>query len=154
DPTTVTLNVLASPQVKSVVINDGSAQRSLIRSLTVTFDMPVLLDPRALTLVRSNGSMPTLTQDVTLVNGETVVILTFSGARTSFGSLDDGLWTLTVHRSRVHRVENRGTIPIASRVDSFRRFFGDVNGDRTDDATDQAAFNSAFGNTDALSLAR
>jgi hypothetical protein len=152
DPTMVTLNVLASPQVKSVVVNDGSVQRSLIRSLTVTFDMPVSLDPRAFLLVLSNGSMPTLTQNVTQINGETVVNLTFSGSRTSFGSLDDGLWTLIVVHSRVHRTEDRGTILMANRVERFHRFFGDIDGNRADDATDQAAFNNAFGQTDALSL--
>ena len=57
DPATVTISVLAPPQVTSVVINDGSAQRSLVRSITITFDMPVTFDPGAFGL-RGRGRAP------------------------------------------------------------------------------------------------
>lgn len=154
DPATVTLNVLASPQVQSMVINDGSTQRSLIRSITATFDMPVSLDPGAFLVIRSNGSIPTLTQDVTNTNGQTIVKLTFSGARTELGSLADGHWTLRVRHGRVHRVDDRATILSADSVLHFHRYFGDSDGNRNVDGTDQIAFDNAFGQTDALSLAR
>ena len=38
------------PRVESVVINDGSAQRSMVNSLTVTFDRVVTFDPGAFSL--------------------------------------------------------------------------------------------------------
>src|SRR5262249_34043534 len=41
----------APRQVDSVVLNDGSAQRSMVTSLTVTFDRVVTLDPGAFELV-------------------------------------------------------------------------------------------------------
>ena len=139
--------------MKSLTINDGSTQRSLIRSIVVTFDMPVALDAGAFLLVRSNGSIPTLVSDVSEANGETTVKLTFSGARTSFGSLDDGKWTFRVRHARVHRADDRATILSVDRVERFHRFFGDSDGNRNVDAADQTAFNSAFGQTDGLSLA-
>ena len=43
-------------QVESVVVNDGSAQRSMVNSLTVTFDRVVTLDPGAFELRRQDGT--------------------------------------------------------------------------------------------------
>ena len=42
--------VIAPTRVASVVVNDGSAQRSMVNSLTVTFDRAVTLDPGAFEL--------------------------------------------------------------------------------------------------------
>jgi hypothetical protein len=39
---------LVHPPVSTVVVNDGAAQRSLVTSLTVTFNTVVTLDPRRL----------------------------------------------------------------------------------------------------------
>ena len=58
------------------------------------------------------------------LNGETVVNLTFAGARTSFGSLDDGLWKLLVVHSRVHRTDDHATILTTDHVDRFRGWVG------------------------------
>ena len=44
-------------RVQSVVVNDGSAQRSMVKSLTVTFDGPVTIDPGAFELSRQDGSL-------------------------------------------------------------------------------------------------
>ena len=38
--------------IESVVVNDGSAQRSMVNSLTVTFDREVTFDPGAFELAR------------------------------------------------------------------------------------------------------
>src|SRR5262249_13393675 len=148
-----TINVATPPKVKSVVINDGSAQRSLIRSLTVTFDTLVTLDGGAFSLVRFDGSIPTRTRVVTQVNGETVVTFTFGGAGTAYGSLRDGNWTLRVLKNRVHREDYRTATMEADYVFKFHRLFGDSDGDRDVDATDKVAFDGAFGKTDPVSLA-
>jgi VCBS repeat-containing protein len=150
----VTVSVAAPPQVKSVVINDGTAQRSLIRSITITFDTLVTFDAGAIRLVRAGGIVPTLTRTITQVNGETQVVLTFSGYGTYARSLVDGNWTLRVVKSRVHRADYRPATMEADSLTSFYRLYGDVDGNRTVDATDQAAFDAAFGQTDALSLAQ
>jgi hypothetical protein len=139
--------------VTSVVINDGSAQRSLVRSITITFDMPVTFDPGAFGLARVGGGLPTLTRTVTQANGQTTVVLTFGGSGTLFGSLGDGDWALRVYGSRVHRADLRAAVMGPGSVDRFHRLFGDADGDGDVDDNDRAAFNTAFGQTDAASLA-
>ena len=49
------MSVAAPPKVQSVVVNDGSAQRSEVRSITVTFDTLVTLDAGAFRVTRSDG---------------------------------------------------------------------------------------------------
>jgi parallel beta-helix repeat protein len=153
DPATVTLNVLASPKVKSVVLNDDSSQRSLVRSMTITFDTVVTIDTGAFALVRNGGGTPTLTRVVTTVNGETVVTLTFKGSGIAYGSLNDGNWALRIYRGRIHLAADRPTIMSADHVFKFHRYFGDSDGDRDVDVMDRASFDGAFGRTDAASLA-
>jgi hypothetical protein len=152
---TVSINVTAvssAPKVKSVVFNDGSAQRSLIRSITVTFDTLVTFDANAFSVVRTNGTRPTLTRTISQVNGETRVVLTFSGNGTNARSLSDGLWTLKVVGARVHRLDNPAVVMAADSVTTFHRFFGDSDGDRDVDATDKVAFDAAFGQTTPAAL--
>ncbi|HKB01684.1 MAG TPA: Ig-like domain-containing protein, partial [Gemmataceae bacterium] len=152
-PATVSITVPVPPRVQSVAINDGSVQRSLIRSITVTFDTLVTFDAGAFSLVRAGGTVPTLSRQVTQENEQTQVVLTFSGAGTQFRSLADGDWTLKMFRTRVHRADYRPAIMESPSVTTFHRLFGDVDGDRDVDATDRTAFEAAFGQTDGLSLA-
>src|SRR4051794_6936538 len=51
------VQTIAPAQVAGVVVNDGSAQRSMVNSVTVTFDGPVTLDPEAIELRRQDGSL-------------------------------------------------------------------------------------------------
>ena len=46
----------APQKVESVVINDGSAQRSMVNSITVTFGGAAVLDPGAIELRRQDGT--------------------------------------------------------------------------------------------------
>ena len=151
--TTVTIAVVPPPQVKSVVINDGSAQRSRVTSITITFDTLVTFDTSAIQLARTGGGIAALTRQVTEVNGETQVVLTFSGSATYAHSLIDGNWTLKILKARVHRADYRPAIMAADSITSLYRYFGDSDGNRKVDATDQSAFDAAVGHTDALSLA-
>jgi len=148
---TVNITVAAQPSVKSIVFNDGSAQRSLIRSITITFDTLVTLDSGAFSLTRAGGGSPSKARQVTNENGETKVVLTFSGYGSNYGSLTDGNWTLRILKGRVHRADDRSVMS-ADHVTTFHRFFGDWDGDRDVDAADQTAFNAAFGQTDGASL--
>jgi hypothetical protein len=152
-PATVSIAVAGPPQVKSVVINDGSAQRSEVKSITVTFDSPVTLDVGAFRMIRSDGLAVGMARSVTQVNGETQVVLTFSGTGTYGRSLIDGNWSLKIIHTKVHRADNRSVVMGADSLTSFFRLYGDSNGDRKVDSTDQAAFNAAFGQTDITSLA-
>src|SRR5207245_8612302 len=91
-------DVLAgAPQtVASVVLNDGSAQRSMVNSLTVTFSGAAILDSGAIELRRQDGSLVGLNTDISIVAGKTVAVLTFVGPDIIGGSLADGSYTLTV----------------------------------------------------------
>jgi hypothetical protein len=152
-PAAVTITVPTPPQVTSVLVNDGSVQRSLIRSITITFDTLVTFDVGAFSLVRTGGIVPALTRHVTQANGQTQVELTFSGLGTSARSLVDGNWTLRILKGRIHRADYWPSTMDADSVTTFHRLFGDADGDRDVDALDQTAFNLAFGQSDAVSLA-
>jgi photosystem II stability/assembly factor-like uncharacterized protein len=124
-----------APSVQSVVVNDGSAQRSLVTSLTVTFSTAVALDPGAFELARQEGGSIGLDVAETVVDGQTVATLTFVGPGVIGGSLPDGHYALTIHGDHVHdglgqALDGAGTGQAGSdRVDPFFRLFGDSDGD-------------------------
>src|SRR5207253_187439 len=49
------VDLAAAPAVSSIMVGDGSSQRSQVRSLTVTFDRAVTLAPGAVTLHMLNA---------------------------------------------------------------------------------------------------
>src|SRR5262249_31257093 len=141
----------APQKVESVVINDGSAQRSMVNSLTVTFGGAVFLDPGAIELRRQDGRLVNFQIHVSAVGGQTVAVLTFAGSEFIGGSLSDGDYTLTVRADRVHDRWGReldgdgdGTSGGDGSV-GFFRLFGDTDGDRDVDLLDRDIFRSAFG---------
>ena len=158
DPNTLPDNALASAEiftepparVESVVVNDGSAQRSMVNSLTVTFDQIVILEPGAFELVQEGGGRVDVLVSTSVSSGRTVAVLTFAGPDVVAGSLADGSYTLTLRADRVHDRLGReldgdcdGT-PGGNRVDSFFRLFGDSDGDHDVDGLDRDRFRSAF----------
>jgi hypothetical protein len=166
----VVLTRVAAPRVLSTQVNDGSAQRSRVASLTVTFDTVVNFATTAgaaFTLVRNGGGAVTFTATPNVVMGRTVVTLNnFTGATTQSGSLADGRYTLTAQASQI----SAGGVLLDGNGDGtpgdnytfgdpqgLYRFFGDINGDRNVDIADfgqlsltyglnsgQMGFNSAF----------
>ena len=138
-------------KVESVVINDGSAQRSMVNRVTITFGGAVVLDPGAIELRRQSGNPVNFQLDVSLVGDKTVAVLTFSGPGFVGGSLADGRYTLTVLADRVHdrwgrELDGDGDgVAGGDRVDGFTRLFGDSDGDGDVDRADRIAFQSAFG---------
>jgi hypothetical protein len=139
------------PGVQSVVVNDGSAQRSMVNSLTVTFSTVVTLDPGAFELVRQEGGVIQLTVAQAVVDGHSVDTLTFVGAGIIGGSLADGHYTLTIHGGLVHdefeqALDGAGTgVAGSDRVDTFFRLFGDADGDGHVDLGDLLRFAGTFG---------
>ena len=98
--------VTAPPQVSATQINDGTAQRSRVTSLTVTFSAQVTFagtPGAAFTLTRnSDGAAVSFTATANVVGGVTVVTLNgFTGGVTEFGSLADGRYTLTALASQI-----------------------------------------------------
>jgi hypothetical protein len=148
-----TSDVLAGAplKVESVVLNDGSAQRSMVNRITVTFGGAVVLDPGAIELRRQDGGVVDANIAISLVNGRTVAELTFAGSAFVGGSLADGSYTLTVRADHVHdrwgrELDGDGDGSAGGdRVDGFTRLFGDADGDGHVDRQDRALFRSAFG---------
>lgn len=145
------MQVVAPARVASMVVNDGSAQRSMVTSVTVTFDGPVTLDPGAFGLSRPDGTPVELAVAASVVQGRTVAVLTFTGSDIVGGSLADGSYTLTVHGDRVHDQWGReldgdgdGSAR-GNRVDGVSRLFGDSDGDGDVDHADLDRMLTSFG---------
>lgn len=140
----------APRNVESVVVNDGSAQRSMVNSITVTFDGAAILDPKAIELRRQDGSLVDEHFNISLLGGKTVAVLTFAGTEFVGGSLADGSYTLTVHANRVHdrwgrELDGDGNSSAGGdRVDGFFRLFGDTDGDHDVDHADLDMMLSSF----------
>jgi len=139
--------------VESVVLNDGSAQRSMVNRVTVTFRGTAVLDPGAIELRRQDGSLVGADLAISVVGGKTVAVLTFAGPGFVGGSLADGRYTLTLRAERVHdrwgrALDGNGDGSAGGdRVDGFSRLFGDADGDGDVDRADRKAFRAAFKTT-------
>jgi hypothetical protein len=141
-----------SPQVASVVLNDGHAQRSMINSLTVTFSERVTIDPGAFELRREGSHKPIKLQvSLSEVDGQTVARLTFKGSGVRHGSLQDGRYTLSIIAGKIHDSDGRlldgdgDGLTGDSAVEEFFRRFGDTDGDNDVDRFDAEAFAVTFG---------
>jgi len=144
--------ITSAPHVTSIVINDGSAQRSKINSLTVTFDGLVTIDPGAFELRRMGMNRPIdLTVALSEIDGRTVALLKFKGTGVQHGSLKDGNYTLTIRGDKVRDASGNlldgdgDGLAGGNYADEFFRLFGDTDGDGDVDNADKAVFKSAFG---------
>ncbi|HJZ58343.1 MAG TPA: aryl-sulfate sulfotransferase, partial [Gemmataceae bacterium] len=141
--------------VESVVLNDGSAQRSMVNRITVTFGGAAVLDPGAIELRRQDGTPVNFRIAISGVGGKTVAVLTFAGPEFVGGSLADGSYTLTVRADRVYdrwgrELDGDGDgVAGGNRSDGFSRLFGDSDGDGDVDGQDRDRFRAAFGTTAA-----
>jgi hypothetical protein len=149
---------LQPPRVASVVVNDGSVQRSRVTSVTVNFDSLVALQglpADAFGLQRqSDGQLVNLTTFV--VNATTTsVIFTFAGALSEFGSLQDGRYTLTAFGNQVFNfvggldgngdgVPGDNYVLASSGTAGIFRLFGDADGDASVSANDFVFFRQSF----------
>lgn len=141
-----------TPRVQSVQVNDGSAQRSRVNGLTVTFSENVTLAAGAFALVRDGASPVSLTTTATsVVNGRRVATLGFSGLNFASGSLVDGNYRLTVNAAAVTdyngtQLDGNGNGTAGDNFAfDFHRLFGDANGNSTVDFSDFLAFRTSFG---------
>jgi hypothetical protein len=155
----------APPRVNSVQINDGSAQRSRVTSVTVTFSEVVTLPGTPATAFelkrQGDNAAPTLAVDLSGSTGtQTIAKLTFSGAATDFTSLADGRYTLTVFAASVTDLpaqqfldgDGNGTagdnyVLVGDNTNSPKlfRLFGDGNGSGNVDVADFGTFRAAYG---------
>jgi hypothetical protein len=136
--------------VTGVVINDGSVQRSMINSITISFSGQVTIDPGAFQLAKQSGGQVTVLVATSTVNGHTVAVLSFAGNDINGGSLSDGIYTLTIQGDHIHdgtgqALDGDGNgSPGGNKVVTFSRLFGDANGDGVVDSKDLAIFQTTF----------
>jgi hypothetical protein len=144
-------------RVQSTMVNDGSAQRSRVTSLTVTFSTTVTFAgavQNAFTLTRISGGTVAFAASASTIGGVTVVTLNnFTGSAAEFGSLADGRFTLTALASQIsvggQALDGNGDgIPgdnyTFGEAEGLFRFYGDINGDRHVDIADFGLFTGTF----------
>jgi subtilisin family serine protease len=142
----------AAPQIQSIVVNGGAAQRSMVKSLAITFDRIVTLPAQpanAFTFVGPGGNVPFSTV-VSTNTGVTLVTLTWPSL--TGGSLADGNYLFTVLANQVSaggvQLDGDGDgLPGGDAVRSLFRFFGDANADRNVDIGDFGLYSGTHGLT-------
>jgi hypothetical protein len=143
------VNVTVTPTVSSFQVNDGNPQRSMIDSLTVTFNEPVMLAGNAITLnmLSQTGGAPTpMTFTLNTPDGGTTWVLTFTDPSFIGGSLPDGAYQLSVAANGV--TATQGGLGMASDQSfEFIRLYGDFNGDGVVNSIDLGTFAPAFGHS-------
>ncbi len=141
-----------------VTIDDGSAQRSMVRKIVIILNGNIPLGnilAGAITLTQTSGlpaSFSTSVFSVTALGGnQTAVELHFSGTDVIGGSLADGRYTLNIDGSKITDatgapVDAAGTgTPGSIGTQNFLRFYADINGDGHVDGADFFVFRQAFG---------
>ena len=130
------LSVVPAPNLLSTKLGDGTAligtQRSEVRDIQLSFDHAVTLFYGAvgLSLVNSSGASAALGTPTSSDGGVTWTIPVL--ARTNFsdktGSLNDGLYVLTIYSNDV--VDSAGnSLNGGDQSVTFHRLLGDMNGD-------------------------
>jgi hypothetical protein len=134
----------------TLTVNEGQAQRSSVRSLTLTFNTLINFAPGGVTLTGPAGPV-TLIPDYSLSTVPyTVARYTFSGPGVTPGGLIDGVYTLTVNSSLVTNYDGDGYdgdgdgLPGPNGAFIFHRLFGDYDGNRRVEPSDFLAFRLAF----------
>jgi len=159
------------PTVVGIQVDDGSAQRSRVRSLRVTFSEPITPTIGAFQLLRTGPGGPTGAITLTpLVVGATVTLNFSPGGPVGLdlgGSLRDGVYELTVNGDKVSG--NGSKLLVDGDLDGkaggslitptapgspgrIFRLFGDSDGDADVDAANFGAFRGAFGNVSNLAF--
>ena len=142
--------------VSSVTVDNNTAQRSRVRSLTVVLNggmTAVGIAAGAFALGRTDGGVvPSIAVAGVAASGSTTVVtLNFSGTGIVAGSLADGRYRLTVNGALLSgtngvNIDAAGNGVAGSvRTLDFHRLYGDVDGDRGVSINDFNAFAAVFG---------
>lgn len=152
------------PKINGVVFGDGTAKRSMIRSIDVNFDSIVSFAPDTFALERRvNGNFVAIPPSELAIGASnlggataTTARLTFSGTSVINGSLSDGHYRLTIFGDRI---QGNGTnldgdnddqaggnfVRGGIEADDFFRLYGDTNGDRLVGIAEFGQFRASFG---------
>jgi len=155
---------VGAPAATSNKIDDGSAQRSMLKSLSITFDNPVTtMGTGALKLLKysPDGSGVVLAGDPgtdisatlntpTSTDGLTWTWTFKADANTTNGSLNDGVYSYVLDHTKVTgaggtmAADYLGPTTALNPKGQFHRLFGDVNGNKTVNNADFALFRNTF----------
>jgi hypothetical protein len=114
------------------VVNDGSVQRDSVSSVSLPFNTTASLSDGAVEVQRADGSDVGISVSTSVVNGQSVAVITFSGPDLVNGSLPDGSYTVILHGSLVQ--DGFGQALAQDGTWSFTRLQGDLDGDGDVDA--------------------
>lgn len=146
------------PTVESVVLNGGNDQRSLMESVTITFNTTVEIDDQngPAFIVSNRDTGETVDSQSSIANDDGKTVATFQFPR----RLDDGNYLLVIAADRVQA----GTVSLDGdgdghsggdfrfgdvATDDFFRLYGDADGSGTVNLYDFRSFRAAFGTTTA-----
>ncbi|MGD1277561.1 MAG: CARDB domain-containing protein [Tepidisphaeraceae bacterium] len=136
---TFTITQPVAPLSVYFTVDDGTAQRSMVRSLTVAFSSAVTLQSGAITLTDSSGNAVAYT----LSTADNITFrLTFVGGQFIGGSLANGRYVLTVHASKVSAAG--GAQLSSDQMLNFWRFFGDFYGTGSVNNADKTLFTQVY----------
>lgn len=140
-----------APALNDVLVNGSTAPAtnktfSRVNALELTFNTTITVDNGAFSL--SNGTTTltnTLGGGISVATTGNTVTLTFTGSSgVDYGSLADGIWTLTTDMTKVSNsssVAGTGTAV----TNHIRRQYGDIDFNGVVDLTDFADFGNTFG---------
>ena len=155
----MTVSVIDQAESSTIVIGDGTSQRSMLESLEVEFDGIVTLGATPFELLKrgSSGGAVGVTATIDNSSGSSVVTLTFSGSFVeSSGSLEDGNYQLTIFGDQIQTTSGMdfdadgdgiagGDFVFGdTETDKFYRMFGDATGDRLVNIFDLLGFRQSF----------
>ena len=157
-----TVSAIDLPElVGTPVFGDGTAQRSRVEQIVVTFDGEVDLDEGALIVTKRGTGGGTVTTTVTTgFNGQGAfqAVVRFSGqfTRGSFNGLIDGNYELLIDGTKVTRntqqldadqdgIGGDSLVLGDQETDKFFALYGDLNGDRILALSELTQFRAAYG---------
>ena len=159
----LTISIIDLPElISGPVIGDGTAQRSMVKQILVTFDQTVTIGAGAFIVTQRGGGVVTSSEaGVTNAQGQFVVTITFSDASTRNGALNDGYYQLNIDGTKLTRagqsldINQDGTggdslVIGDDEADNFFALYGDTNGDGLVGVAEFGQFRSAFGKTSSV----
>jgi hypothetical protein len=140
---------VVAPTVSSFRVNDDSAQRSMVDSVSVVFSEPVTLAANAITLdllSTTGGASTPMSFSLNSPDGGTTWVLTFTNSSYIGGSLPDGSYMLNIAANGV--TSSQGLQMTESNPSfSFWRLFGDFAGVGSVTGSDFGILAKAFGSS-------
>jgi polygalacturonase len=128
---TADVMAVAAPTITGFMVNDGSAQRAMVDSLTITFSEPVILSAGAITLSgqsTAGGAWSPFNFNLTNPSGDDqTYVLTFTNLSYLGNSLPDGDYNVTVSASQVQNSVG-SNLAGGDQTFSFYRLYGDFLG--------------------------